>query len=290
MHLKKVSKKIIFITGGKGVLGSYFHNKYKKKYRIISFPHRLEHFGKLREWIKIKKFHYFIHFAAITSKQNEKYNKINLVNKKIPIKIIKLLQKNIKKDFKYFLFISTSHVYGFHNKKISEHDKRKPFNKYGSTKKAVEDFILNKKNKFYFKIGIARIFNFTFHRQNKGHFVPDVYAKIKNKKNLINFNKNRDFIHIDDVARSLELMINKRKDKAVNICRGEKINLVYLTKKLNSMSLNKDLFFSSSKKKVNQDIYGNNSSLKKLGIKKFKNLNVILKSFLYGKKANINNR
>ena len=56
------------------------------------------------------------------------------------------------------------------------------------------------------------------------------------------------------------------------------------------MSLNKDLFFSSSKKKVNQDIYGNNNSLKKLGIKKFKNLNVILKSFLYGKKANINNR
>jgi len=290
VHLKKVSKKIILITGGKGVLGSYFYNKYKTKYKIISFPYRLEQINKLQEWFKKKKFHYFIHFAAITSKRKKNYNKIHLINKILPIKIIKLLQKSLKKEFRYFLFISTSHVYGFHKKKISEYDKRKPFNKYGRTKKAVEDFILNQKNKFYFKIGIARIFNFTSDTQNKGHFIPDVYAKIKNKENLINFNKNRDFIHIDDVAQSLELMIRKRKDKALNICSGNKINLVSLTRKLNFISLNKKLIFINSRKKINQDIYGNNSLLKKLGMKKFKNLNIILNSFLYGKKANINNR
>ena len=290
MHLKKVSKKIILITGGKGVLGSYFYNKYKTKYKIISFPYRLEQINKLQEWLKKKKIHYFVHFAAITSKRKKNYNKIHLVNKILPIKIIKLFQKSFKKEFRYFLFISTSHVYGFHKKKISEYDKRKPFNKYGRTKKAVEDFILNQKNKFYFKIGIARIFNFTSDKQNKGHFIPDVYAKIKNKENLINFNKNRDFIHIDDVARSLELMIRKRKDKALNICSGNKINLVSLTRKLNFKSLNKKLIFINSRKKINQDIYGNNSLLKKLGMKKFKNLNIILNSFLYGKKANINNR
>jgi len=290
VHLKKVSKKIILITGGKGVLGSYFYNKYKTKYKIISFPYRLEQINKLQEWLKKKKFHYFVHFAAITSKRKKNYNKIHLVNKILPIKIIKLFQKSFKKEFRYFLFISTSHVYGFHKKKISEYDKRKPFNKYGRTKKAVEDFILNQKNKFYFKIGIARIFNFTSDKQNKGHFIPDVYAKIKNKENLINFNKNRDFIHIDDVAQSLELMIRKRKDKALNICSGNKINLVSLTRKLNFISLNKKLIFINSRKKINQDIYGNNSLLKKLGMKKFKNLNIILNSFLYGKKANINNR
>ena len=290
MHLKKVSKKIILITGGKGVLGSYFYNKYKTKYKIISFPYRLEQINKLQEWLKKKKIHYFVHFAAITSKRKKNYNKIHLVNKILPIKIIKLFQKSFKKEFRYFLFISTSHVYGFHKKKISEYDKRKPFNKYGRTKKAVEDFILNQKNKFYFKIGIARIFNFTSDKQNKGHFIPDVYAKIKNKENLINFNKNRDFIHIDDVAQSLELMIRKRKDKALNICSGNKINLVSLTRKLNFISLNKKLIFINSRKKINQDIYGNNSLLKKLGMKKFKNLNIILNSFLYGKKANINNR
>ncbi len=290
MHLKKVSKKIIFITGGKGVLGSYFHNKYKRKYKIISFPYRLENFIKLNKWIKTKKFHYFIHFAAILPKKNKHYKKINLINKKLPIKIINTLQKNIKKDFKYFLFISTSHVYGFRNKKISENDRRKPFNKYGSTKKSVEDFILNKKNKFYFKIGIARIFNFTSNKQKKGNFIPDVYTRIKNQMNLINLNKNRDFIHIDDVSRSLELMIDKVIDRPLNICSGKKINLITLVKRLNSMSLNKKLVFINSRKKMNQDIYGNNNLLIKFGIKKFKNLNVILKSFLHGKKTNINNR
>ena len=71
MHLKKVSKKIIFITGGKGVLGSYFYDKYKKKYKIISFPYRLEQINKLQEWCTKKKFHYFIHFAAILSKKQK---------------------------------------------------------------------------------------------------------------------------------------------------------------------------------------------------------------------------
>jgi hypothetical protein len=56
------------------------------------------------------------------------------------------------------------------------------------------------------------------------------------------------------------------------------------------MSFNRDLKFINPKKKNNQDIYGNNNLLKKLGIKKFKTLNIILKSFLHGKKANNNNR
>jgi nucleoside-diphosphate-sugar epimerase len=201
-----------------------------------------------------------------------------------------LFQKKFIKNFKYFLFISSSHVYGFHKKKILEGDKRKPFNKYGNSKKNVEDFIIKNKKKFYFKIGIARIFNFTSNKQNYGHFVPDMYSKIKNRKNLINLNINRDFIHIDDVTRSLELMIKKQIDKPINICSGKKINLISLTKKLNLMTFNRDLKFINSKKKNNQDIYGNNNLLKKLGIKKFKNLNIILKSFLHGKKANISNR
>ena len=290
MHLKKVSKKIVLITGEKGVLGSYFHKKYKKKYRIIHLPYRLENFDKIEKWIKNKNFHFFIHFAAITSKTNKNFNKINLINKEVPINLINLFQKRFIKNFKYFLFISSSHVYGFHKKKILEGDKRKPFNKYGNSKKNVEDFIIKNKKKFYFKIGIARIFNFTSNKQNYGHFVPDMYSKIKNRKNLINLNINRDFIHIDDVTRSLELMIKKQIDKPINICSGKKINLISLTKKLNLMTFNRDLKFINSKKKNNQDIYGNNNLLKKLGIKKFKNLNIILKSFLHGKKANISNR
>ena len=78
--MKKVSKKIIFITGRKGVLGSYFYNKYKKKYKIISFPHRLEQIHKLEEWLRKKKislFHTFCsnYFETKKKLQKNRFNK-----------------------------------------------------------------------------------------------------------------------------------------------------------------------------------------------------------------------
>ena len=85
-------------------------------------------------------------------------------------------------------------------------------------------------------------------------------------------------------------MIRKRFNNALNICSGKKINLIHLSKKLNKFSFNKNIIFKNSNKKLKKDIYGNNILLKKLGIKKFKNLNFILKTFLNGKKKNINFR
>ena len=56
------------------------------------------------------------------------------------------------------------------------------------------------------------------------------------------------------------------------------------------MTFKKDIIFKNSKNKLKQDICGNNTLLKKLGLKKFKNLDIILKSFLYGKKTDTNYR
>ena len=64
--MKKVYKKKIVITGSKGWLGSYFANKYKRKFQIVKYPNRIENFKKFQKWIMNKKFDYFIHFAAIT--------------------------------------------------------------------------------------------------------------------------------------------------------------------------------------------------------------------------------
>ena len=64
--MKKVYKKKIIITGGSGLLGSYFAKKYKKKFQIVKYPNRIEDFTRFQKWIMNKKFDYFIHFAAIT--------------------------------------------------------------------------------------------------------------------------------------------------------------------------------------------------------------------------------
>jgi nucleoside-diphosphate-sugar epimerase len=291
VFLKKVYKKKIVITGGKGILGSYFFNKYKKKYNIILYPHRLENFKKMKNWLKKKSFNYFIHFAAITSKKNIKYRNINLINIKCSIELLKNLSKIKSKDLKYFLFISSSHVYGFSKNRLNEKSKRMPVTKYGKSKKIVEDYIIKNIKNFSFNMGIARIFNYTFKNQKKGHFIPDVYKKISLNQNPKNINKNRDFIHIDDVARSLELMIRKKIHQPLNICRGVKVNLITLSKKLNEMTFKKNIIFNTKRLKNNFDIYGNNRLLNKLGINNFKNLDAILKSFINGnKKKNFNNR
>ena len=105
------------------------------------------------------------------------------------------------------MFISSSHVYGYSKVKIKETKKRVPKNIYGKTKKKVEDYIINKRKKFNFKIGIARIFNSTGPKQKKGNFVPDMISKMKNINKIKNINQFRDFIHIDDVSKSIKLLI-----------------------------------------------------------------------------------
>ena len=50
-----------------------------------------------------------------------------------------------------------------------------------SVKKA-EDFIFQKRKSFYFKIGIARIFNFTSEYQNRNYLIPDLIYFIKKNK------------------------------------------------------------------------------------------------------------
>ena len=88
--MKRAFKKIILITGATGLLGSYFLNKYKKKYNIIKYPYRIEKTEKFKNWIAKKKFEYFIHFAGISKGHKRKLSQINT---KSSINILKKLKK-----------------------------------------------------------------------------------------------------------------------------------------------------------------------------------------------------
>ena len=275
--MKKVYKKKILITGSTGLLGKYFYNKYKRVYNIKSYPYRIEHFKKFENWIKNKKFDFFIHFAAITKNESKKFkNSLNIVNVRSPIKILNIFNKYKKINLNYFLFISSSHVYGFSKKKISETKKRNPNNIYGKTKKRVEDYIIYNRKRFSFKIGIARVFNSTGPKQKKGNFVPDMIDKIKKDKMITNVNQYRDFIHIDDISKSINILIKKQFVRPINISSGMKINLIEACKILNQKISNKELKFDM---KRGSDIFGNNNLLKRLGLKKFKSIKQTLLSY-----------
>ena len=276
-YLNKVSKRKIVITGGKGLLGSSFYNKYKKQYIIIRYPHRIEYFSKFKKWLKNKNFNYFIHFAALTKSESIKRKKsLNLINVKSTINLIKNLNQEKIRNFKYFLFISSSHVYGTSPKKVKENKKTSPNNSYGFSKKKVEDFIFKNRNKFGFKIGVARVFNSTGPKQKLGNFVPDMIKKIKRNDFIDNVNQYRDFIHIDDVTESLLLLIKKKFYKPINISSGKKINLIKVCEIINQTYVKRKIIYG---KKRGKDLYGDNKLLKSIGKRKFKNIYQIIKSF-----------
>ena len=271
-------KKKIILTGGNGLLGSNFKKKFSNKFKIISYPYRIEDISKFKKWLKFRKFDYFIHFASITRNEEKKYkSKIKIINFDSTQKIIETLNEKVIKHFKFFLFISSSHVYGHSPKKIKENNKRNPINEYGKSKKNVEDFIFKNRKKFYFKIGIARIFNTTGKNQKKGFFIPDMFEKIKKQSYINNINQYRDFIHIDDVLNSIKLIIMKEFTNPVNVSSGKKINLIQICRKINKFFFkNRKLYFDQKRR---GDLYGNNNLLKKLGIKKFKNIDQIIRSY-----------
>ena len=274
--IKKYKKKIV-ITGGSGLLGKYFYRKYKNVYKIIKYPYRIEKFKRFEKWLSKKKFNYFIHFAAITKNESKKYKDIlQLVNVKSPIKILNIINKKNINNFTYFLFISSSHVYGYSRNKIKENKKRLPQNSYGLSKKKVEDYIINNRKKYNFKVGIARIFNSTGPKQKKGNFVPDMILKMKNINKIKKINQYRDFIHIDDVSKSIKRLIEREIEYPINISSGKKINLINACKILNDKFVKKEVLFDLKK---GSDIYGDNSLLKKIGIKKFKNIYQILSAY-----------
>ena len=151
--MKKVFKKKIIITGGKGLLGSHFYKLSKKKFNIIKYPNRIEDKIKFNNFIKSKKFDYFIHFAALTRNNKNQNRKIfNEINVKSSIEIIKSLKNNNDTGIKYLIFISSSHVYGHSNKKINEIKIRRPNNIYGKSKKKLKISLSKIEKKFLSKL------------------------------------------------------------------------------------------------------------------------------------------
>ena len=263
-----MSKKTICITGHKGILATNFIKKFNKNFKFYYYPKRIENLNNFKNWASKKKFNFLIHNAAVFKGKN-----IIKVNKTSSINLIKYLDKYKKTD--YFLFVSSAHVYGFSKKKFYENSKRKPKSRYGLSKKLVEDFISKNSNKFNFKIGVARIFNFTHHLQKEGHFVPDIIKKIKKQKKIVNINCYRDFIDIDDVCIAINKMLKSNYNGPMNICSGKRINLVNITEYM-SKKINKTAIID---KKRALDLFGDNSKLKALGVNKFKSVKKILKKF-----------
>ncbi len=251
--MKKVSKKIVGITGANGALGTAFIKKYKKDFTFKFYKKKIEDQKYFNYWIKRNQnIEIFIHFAAVSSIEacSKNPRKAYLVNSYSVIKILDVLNKELK-SLRYFLFSSSSHVYKPSFEKISETKKRLPLSIYGKTKKKAEDYIIENKKKFNFKIGIARIFNFYTSKHKKGFFIHDIKKRInKNDQKIYlkKVNTERDYINVSQLCEIIFFMIKKEINGPLNVGSGKSINLINLTKILARIYTRKNVLIFEKKK------------------------------------------
>lgn len=205
-------KAICGITGSSGNLGQ--HILKSKKFIFVKFRGDITKPKMVNKWIKNNKFDLIIHLAAVVPTKKVLENiahakKVNVDGTKNLVNAINKFSKNLK----WFFYSSTSHVYSFSKKKISESYIKKPISKYGETKLKGEKIIekyLNKKIDYT----IGRIFSFTSKLQDQSFFVPSIKKKIfSNKKNnlyLSNVNHFRDFIKIDYIVDIIFFLFEKK--------------------------------------------------------------------------------
>ena len=127
--MKKVYREIVGITGASGILGKYFIKKYKNKFDFRIFKKRIEKNKDLEFLIKKNKdIKIFINMAAIASisEASKSPKKTYLVNSLSSIRLLKLLKKLNLSHLKYFLFLSSSHVYKPSFNPIAENFKKLP--------------------------------------------------------------------------------------------------------------------------------------------------------------------
>ncbi len=272
----KKKKLLIGITGSTGLIGSHFIKKYPK-YKFIKFKGNILNKKEVEMWIKNSNFDKLIHLAAKvpTVYVNANYSIAKKTNYQGTKNLLNSILKFKSVNFRWFFFASTSHVYKINNKKISENNKLQAYSKYGYTKLLAERFL---KKKFPFKVCIARIFSLTHPNQHPSYAIPSIYRKIsKSKENILilkNLNHSRDFCHIDDVCRAIDLLCKKNIEGIYNIGSSKKVSLKSIAS-----------FFAKKKKiifidnKIKTSIVSNISKIRKIGFQPKFGLKKILKDF-----------
>ena len=253
------------ITGFNGNLGKTFL-KINNKFKYIKFKGDIRKKKQLENWLNNNEFDLIIHFAALvpTFKVNNQYEKALDINYNGTKNLVDLILKK-KKNISWFFFASTSHVYSFQTKKISENNKVNPLSKYGRTKLKAENYILKKLKYSKYNFCIGRIFSI-FDNKGAGFFTPSIIERIKKgPKSMVieNLNHYRDFLSTKQVSKIIFFLWKRKYRGIINIGSGIKTDLRKVANMLGKKEKKSILF----KKNKPTSHIANISKLKGLGFK-----------------------
>ena len=295
--------KSILITGGTGFIGQnlvkFFQNKYKiiiidnysssgvnKNYlfdrkNVKIFNKDISKFDELSKVLNKLDINYVIHAAAHFANENSILNPEKDLNTNI-LGTLNLLQHFKKKKIKKFIYLSSSCVYG-EMKFAKENFLLDPYETpYAISKYAAEKYIKFFKNYYKLNTTIVRVFN-TYGPGEISHKFRNVIPRfiensLKGKKLTITGSGNeiRDFTYVEDLAKILSLIINKKKvPNIINSCTGKKTKIILLAKKIINLTKSKSKIELKSQRnwdKINNRLGSTLRIRKVLNMKKFTNL------------------
>ena len=249
----------IGITGCTGTLGTLMVKKLTKmgKFIFSCFAGDISVKSDVSSWIEDNKFDAIIHFAAVVETKEVENNIDKAVN--VNVKGTENLIKSLIqiRSNAWFFFASTSHVYGFSEKPISETSETLPISKYGKTKLMAEKSLLKNNGKYEGGICIGRIFSFYHESQKKSFLYPVVKNRllkhnIEEQFELYGAANIRDFLNAEEVVNLIINLMECRYTGVINIASGipvtieqfvkEKFNIPNL--KIKNLSEDKNVLFA----------------------------------------------
>ena len=215
----------ILITGGAGYLGSVFTRNLLKNHEVIVYdnlmynqtslvdlsnnPNFTFHYGDVREWSKLKylveQVDIVIPLAALVGfplceKDKDLATSINTTQIQNIVDVLS--------DDQMILYPNTNSGYGTRGDgMVDETNELTPISHYGQTKCEAEDYIINESNGISFRL--ATVFGVSS-RMRTDLLVNDFVYKLLTDRYITLFEHKfvRNFIHIQDVSRAFEYMIN----------------------------------------------------------------------------------
>ena len=215
----------ILITGGAGYLGSVFTRNLLKNHEVIVYdnlmynqtslldlsnnPNFTFHYGDVREWSKLKylveQVDIVIPLAALVGfplceKDKDLATSINTTQIQNIVDVLS--------DDQMILYPNTNSGYGARGDgMVDETNELTPISHYGRTKCEAEDYIINESNGISFRL--ATVFGVSS-RMRTDLLVNDFVYKLLTDRYITLFEHKfvRNFIHIQDVSRAFEYMID----------------------------------------------------------------------------------
>ena len=230
----------IAVTGVNGFIGSYLVESLTKNQAldVISISRRNGHdITDFKTLTSIEHFDIMIHLAAVSYVPESYENPYKFYNTNVTgtLNVLELTRRNKAR----IIFIS-SYVYGAPEyQPIDEQHPIKPFNPYAQSKILAEELCRAYFRDFHVSCTIFRPFNIYGKGQPNHFLIPKVTEQFKHGEvSVFDSRPRRDYIHVMDVVRAIQLEIFQKNDglRIYNLGSGKSSSVLDICSILEKLS------------------------------------------------------